>query len=385
MIKPNIGIIANPVSDEGKNVYLAKFINVLKPLSNEIFVINGDFFESSEKRIHIIKIKADEKEESMLIRSIKFILVQMRFCLILAKISKNIDIIIFFNVTSILPILSAKLARKKTIIIAGGSAWKTTAKLYEGRLFGLGGVIFPFILKSLERIGLTISDRIVVYSESGIKFLGLGKYKDKISIISNIYLDQKKYRITKNLEDKRNLIGFISRLNEGKGILNFVNAIVQVLNMRENFEFVIGGDGPLFDIIMNELKNNGLQKKITLTGWIPHDEIPANLNELKLLVLPSYSEGLPNIVSEAMACGAPVLATPVGGIPDLIEDGETGFIMETNSPDGIAKDIIRALNHPNIKEIAKNARKLIESGYTYEAAVGRYRKLLSDLGGEESD
>ena len=381
MKKHNIGIIANPVADEGKNVYLTKFLNILKPLSNEIIVIDGDFPEVPDRKIHVIKIKADStmKNKTMLIKSIKFILIQLRFSFNLIKISKNIDIVIFFNAISILPILSAKLMRKRTIVIAGGLASKSAEKTYNKRLFGLGGFVLPFILRTLERIDFSLSNRIAVESESAIESLELGKYKDKISIISNMYLDLNRYKIKKNLKDRRNLIGFISRLNEGKGIMNFVNVIPLILKEREDLEFLIGGDGPLFNEVKNELKNNGYYDKVKLTGWIPYDELPDYLNELKLLVFPSYSEGLPNIVSESMACGTPVLATPVGGIPDVIKDGETGFIMEDNSPECIAKNVMGVLNYPDLDRIVNNARKVIEEEYTYEAAVERYKKILEDL------
>ena len=113
--------------------------------------------------------------------------------------------------------------------------------------------------------------------------------------------------------------------------------------------------------------------------WIPHDELPEYLNELKLLVLPSYTEGLPNIMLEAMACGTPVLATPVGAIPDVINDGENGFILESNNPEYIAENAIRALNYPNLDKIVKNARELVEKEITYEGAVERYRKILKEL------
>ena len=131
--------------------------------------------------------------------------------------------------------------------------------------------------------------------------------------------------------------------------------------------------------IKNELKNKGSYDKVELTGWIPHNEFPDYLNELKLLVFPSYSEGLSNVVLESMACGTLVLATPVGGVLDLINDGVTGFILKNNSPECIAENVMRALNHQNLDEIAKNARKLIEEEYTYEAAVERYRKILKNL------
>jgi glycosyltransferase involved in cell wall biosynthesis len=109
---------------------------------------------------------------------------------------------------------------------------------------------------------------------------------------------------------------------------------------------------------------------------MPYDEIPKYLNELKLLVLPSYTEGLPNTMLEAMACGTPVLATAVGAVPDIIKDGETGFIMEDNSPDCIARNVLRALSHPNLEQIADNAHSLVEKEFTYEAAVRKYETVL---------
>ena len=80
-----------------------------------------------------------------------------------------------------------------------------------------------------------------------------------------------------------------------------------------------------------------------------------------------------------MGCGTPVLATSVGGAPDLIKNDETGFIMEDNSPECIAKNVMRALEHPNLERIVENARALIKREFTYEAAVERYRKILKEL------
>ena len=103
------------------------------------------------------------------------------------------------------------------------------------------------------------------------------------------------------------------------------------------------------------------------------------MNELRLLVVPSYTETGPYIAFEAMACGTPVLGTPVGLMADVLRDGENGFIMENNSPECIAKNIIRALNDPNLEQIARNARNLVETEFTFEKAVDRYRGILDSL------
>ena len=130
------------------------------------------------------------------------------------------------------------------------------------------------------------------------------------------------------------------------------------------------------DKIEKYLDENNLNDKVKLVGWIPHDELPDYLNGLELVVLPSYTEGLPNLMLEAMACGTPVLATPVGAIPDVIKDKKTGFIIDNNSPECIAKNVERALNHTSLDEIVKNARKLVEKEFTCEATVERYKKAL---------
>ena len=78
-----------------------------------------------------------------------------------------------------------------------------------------------------------------------------------------------------------------------------------------------------------------------------------------------------------MGCGT--LATSVGSAPDLIKDGETGFIMKDNSSECIAKNVMRALEHLELEKIVENARELIEKDFTYEAAGG-YRKILDNIG-----
>jgi glycosyltransferase involved in cell wall biosynthesis len=142
------------------------------------------------------------------------------------------------------------------------------------------------------------------------------------------------------------------------------------------FEIHIAGDGPLVKEI-SELEKRF--KHLHYDQWIPHKDLPLYLNQLKLLIIPSETEGLPNIMLEAMACGTPVLATPVGAIPDIIKDGETGFILENNSRECIKENIFRVFNHPDLDKIIQAARNLVEKDFSFESSVQRYKKILDQI------
>jgi len=95
--------------------------------------------------------------------------------------------------------------------------------------------------------------------------------------------------------------------------------------------------------------------------------------------LPSFTEGLPTILIEAMACGTPVLATRVGNIPDVIRDGKNGFLLDNNSPQCIAERTIEALNGLVTETISDNAMFTVASEYSYHLTVREHRKILRSL------
>ena len=238
--------------------------------------------------------------------------------------------------------------------------------------------IYSIILQWIFKINCYLTNKIILYSPNLIKEWNLEKYRHKIFIAHEHFLDFDKFKIEKPVDERDNLVGYVGRLGGEKGILNFLEAIPDVLEARNEVAFLIGGDGQLRPQV--EECTGKLDGKVKFVGWIPHDELPRYLNELRLLVIPSYTETGPYIAFEAMACGTPVLGTPVGLMSDMINDGETGFIMENNSPECIAENIIRALNHPNLEQIAQNARELVEREFTFEKAVEGYRKIVN---GEE--
>ncbi|MCK4733188.1 MAG: glycosyltransferase family 4 protein [Methanophagales archaeon] len=372
------------------NVLLYSFVKILEPICAKVYVVTSNI---PKDRIFTEKIIIKDIKTAMhfrdtihpmwwstLLQLFKIIIIQMKMCLVLTKISKEIDIAIFYGGVANLfpPVLMAKALRKKVITAAIGLGSLSYKKDYNKGLFSLGGA-FAAILSVLERVNFSFSDLIIAESRGAVNFLGLDKYKQKVVASGARYIDTELLQIKKDLRERKNWIGYIGRLNTGKGVMNFVEAMPLILEKQDNLKFFLGGHGPLYDRIKDKLRTNNISQKVELTGWLSHDKVADYLNELKLFVLPSSSEGLPTGVLEAMACGAVVLATPVGGVPDVIKDGETGFILENNSAECIAENVIRALEHPNLDEIVKNARALVEREFTYEAAVERYRKILENI------
>ncbi|GAH67427.1 unnamed protein product, partial [marine sediment metagenome] len=260
------------------------------------------------------------------------------------------------NIGLILPMLMAKLLGKRTVLVLTGLYSKNAEAFYKD---SLRDRILLWALKRLEGVSLALSDLIISYTDNTIAEFNLNKYKDKISGNGARFVDTTLFKVTRNLDERKNVIGYIGRFRGEKGTLDFANAIPLLLEEHPDIEFSMVGDGPLFDKVERKI-GNYRPGAISLTRWIPHDEVPEYLNGLKLLVIPSYSETGPYIALEAMACGTPVLSTPLGFIPDIIEDGSTGFILQDNSPESIARNVVRALVHADLAQVASRARSLVE-------------------------
>lgn len=156
-----------------------------------------------------------------------------------------------------------------------------------------------------------------------------GVPEEKIKYIPSLYLDLNTFRPA-DLPKEYDLI-FVGRLAENKGLPLFLEAV-----RKTRFKAIIVGDGPLRKKIELETRNQPITNNRQLTtifGWAKDSvEVAELLNKSKILIMPSYNEGGPRVVGEAMACGVPVLATPVGIVPDVIQ--EAGGII-----DWLAEDI----------------------------------------------
>lgn len=357
---------------------LFNLLEILESITDKLYVITGNIPANeipNNRKYHIINFKMEKELRRHLPMYIAFpiwlfnyIMGQIKMSYNLLKISKNIDIVIFFlGYDYLLPMLTAKVLRKKTVMIVTGSS--KSAKIAYNK-------VFYYISRIIEKFSYSLSDQLVVDPQN-VSILGLQRYKNKIAYGPR-HVNPELFKVIKKIEERENIVGYIGRFSEEKGIRNFADAIPMILKECETVKFLMGGDGVLYKETKQKLEMYS-PNKLVFTKWIPHKNLPEYLNGLKLIVIPSYTETGPFIALEAMFCGTPVLSTSVGLIQDIIKEGITGFILEDNSPESIAKDVIRALEYHNLEEIVKNARALVEKEFTYEAAVERYKKMLENI------
>ncbi|AKB43111.1 Glycosyl transferase, group 1 family protein [Methanosarcina vacuolata Z-761] len=350
---------------------LSNLIDILTSSFKEIHLITGNDgynYFTNNKYIHLYGI-FHSQGTGKINRIKNYIFTQLKIAHVLLNIIGKIDVCIFFlgGETLTLPLIPAKLFNKKTVIILSGYSIK-----YEKNTLSK-------IVAKLCTINLNLADKIILYSPRLIDEWNLKKYSHKILIAPRHFLNFSNFKLNTEFTQRNDLIGYVGRLSEEKGILNFVKSIPLLLKQKPFLNILIIGDGDLKNNVKNYLSNNSLENNVKLVGWSSNEDLPKYLNLLKLLVIPSYTEGLPNVMLEAMACGTPVLATKVGAIPDIIKDEETGFLMENNSPECIAENIIRALEFPNLGNIATKSEKLVENNFTYEKAVERYSIIFNKI------
>jgi len=307
---------------------------------------------------------------------INFLTQQVELIIKLLSVVKDVDVYIFFIglESALIPMFLLRILCKKVIVILVGDP----LKIAEMKKTPFTNFIIK-LRKIKSNFTLLFSSHILLYSKNIIKERNLTKYTSKISIAHGHLIDFSNFNVTKCLDERRNLIGFIGRFSEEKGIINLVRAIPKILSNRKDITFMLIGEGELSDKINFLIKEYGVEEKVLVYNWVPHQELPKYLNEFKLLVVPSYSEGLPNVIIEAMACGTPVLATSVGAIPEIIKNGITGFILKDNSENCISENILKIIEDHTLKNVSVNAYIFIKNIFSFEKILPIYNDIMIQL------
>lgn len=138
----------------------------------------------------------------------------------------------------------------------------------------------------------------------------------------------------------------VARLSEQKGHVLLVEAAALLAREGVRFELLLVGDGPMRAQIEQLIRDNGLVDRVRITGWMSGDQVRDALLAARALVLPSFAEGLPVVIMEALAVGRPVVTTAIAGIPELVEAGRTGWVVPAGSLTALATAMTQVLQAP---------------------------------------
>jgi glycosyltransferase involved in cell wall biosynthesis len=250
----------------------------------------------------------------------------------------------------------------------------------------VGGTAALGIYNRLDRMVLKRFNAIAAVSE-GVKerLLKSGIPAEKIRIIPN-GIDVQAFEGGQALPELRagegKIVGVVARLDLKKGFEYLLAAVREITNSFYGLKVVIVGEGPDRQAIEQMIERFGLRDTVLLAGQ--QSNMPGVYAAIDIFVLPSLNEGLPMTVLEAMAASRPVIATRVGAIPKVIEDGKTGLLVNPRDTAGLRDAIARLLNDDDLcRRLAAQAHEWVARHFTADAMARQYQALYEEVLGRK--
>jgi glycosyltransferase involved in cell wall biosynthesis len=173
---------------------------------------------------------------------------------------------------------------------------------------------------------------------------------------------------------------FLGRIGERKGAFDLIDAVAQIKGRFPGIRLLMGGDGEV-EVARKRADDLGVSSNVELIGWVSGADKQALLESATVYVLPSYNEGLPMSVLEAMAAGLPVVSTPVGGIPEALHDGVEGFLVQPGNTSALAERLERLLDDASLRQrMGDAARQKVESTFSVGNIVPMIEAIYAELG-----
>lgn len=373
---PDVCVVTHPLGPAGENA-TRSLLDILGAITT-VSLVTADLPADSEIRDRHELVELTEKSTgtSLVTAAARFCLNQLRMCRVLAR--RDEPVILLFGATSYLvPLIFARLLGRTVLVEPRGDVPLTLQLQWEERMPSAVARGLAAVVGLLERGGFVVADGVVTYTESMACQLGLDPERPDVYPAGARYVRTDQFSPTVPFEDRDGLVGFLGRIDQEKGVRELAAAVPL---LPEDVTVVFIGDGALREEVETQLADEREAGRVIFRGWVDHDEVPRELNQLQLVVLPSDpTEGLPTSILEALACGTPVLSTAVSGVPDLVRDGETGFLLEERTAESIAAEIERAFDR-DLETVSQRGRELIEEEYSFEAATERYREIVTTVG-----
>ncbi len=376
MVDRDVLVVTHPLAPASES-HVEALLDILDPITSvSLLTANLQSNSNIRKSYEVIDISHRGVGDSIVVAAVRFLINQLLLCWAIRQ--RREQIVLFFGATSyLLPIAFARLLGRTIILEPRGNVPLTLRLQWEKRIpsvfaRGLAGCVWV-----LERAGYWLADGIITYTPAMANELGLSRFAEKLYQNGARYIDTETFYPRVPYEERDEVVGFIGRLDEEKNVRKLATV---ASNLPKSVTFRFIGDGYLRAELERELASEIESESVEFTGWVDHDAVPAQLSELRLLVLPSEpTEGLPTVILESMACGTPVLATPVSGVPDVVRDGETGFLISSSDTENMTQKIIEILEDESLRNTSNSGRTLILDQFDFDRAVERYRTVLQSL------
>jgi glycosyltransferase involved in cell wall biosynthesis len=181
-----------------------------------------------------------------------------------------------------------------------------------------------------------------------------------------------------HIPEKTVMVVSAGRLSPEKGHRFLVEAIGMLKGNINNTHFVFCGDGPCQKELGKQSKELGISEILHFVGF--RRDLKEIFETMDLMVLPSLTEGLPNVVLEAFACAKPVVATRVGGVPEIVEDGINGVLVPKERPDLLAKVINDCLSDPEkMRAMGEAGYQKVKSDFTFESQTQKLEAIYDEV------
>ncbi len=218
------------------------------------------------------------------------------------------------------------------------------------------------------KVGTTRADKLVVI-RNGLVYVPepLDRAEARAALLSEL-----------NLPEETKLIGTVANLRPVKGHCYLLQAVARVVRSFPQAHLILIGEGELRAALQAQAAELGISNHVHLLGQ--RNDAARLVQGFDLAVLASLHEGLPNTVLEALAAGVPVIATAVGGIPELIVDGETGYLVPAADEVRLAKQITAVLNNEDASHrVAEQGRAFVLEQFSMQRAVAATEQLYDEL------
>lgn len=246
-------------------------------------------------------------------------------------------------------------------------------------LFGTGPYIGSLYKKRLN----FLADKIIACSEAVRKYWDTSNSNKYM--VMYLPIDMEQYAkndpqpVIKEFKNKKGpIIGMVSRIFFNKGHEYLIQAMPKILEKFPKAQLHIIGTGILMDDMKKIVNSQNLNSSVKFLGFV--EDLQKEISLIDVFVLPSLSEGFPLSIMEAMASGVPVAATPVGGIPEIIEHGKNGLLFHEKDPNSLADAVIYLLSDPDQAiKIGERGRQTVIKNYSPEHYIQQLDNLYDQL------